>query len=234
MIGLVHCRCHELPFPTNGCSICNPALIGPQIPQKGEPLNNADTPTTPTLAVTTGQRVRILEDAEKDHTYTITEINSVGKTGKQFRCAMICDQTGETKTGIAPSRLAPLYAAKGPKEYRVGGFVFRPEVLEAEDGLGKEYHPAMFLAGYLKALAGAELLDLVKEACEKGTNKAHTEVVLFCAGILPLMRTPQPPKTFFDKLKFGFNQPEPNYAPVLIRATLRLHAAQVTKGGAND
>lgn len=195
-------------------------------------MNNADIPTTPALAVTPGMRVRILGEDHTDAVYTITEVNPVGKTGKQFRCALLCDKTGVTLTGIAPSRLAPPYAAKGPKTYHVEGFQFRPE---AVDYLPHDadicFHPAMYLAGMLKAPVAVELLDLIVEAAEKGTPKAHCAVVMFCVDRLPNLTTPTPPKTFLDKLRYGFDVPATvNYEPFLLLATAKIHEAAFRYG----
>ena len=130
-------------------------------------MNNADTPTAIILSIQPGQKVRLLADTNPDQTYTVTEVNPVGKTGKQFRCALLCDKTGITLTGIAPSRLAPPYAAKGPKTYHVEGFQFRPEAVDyPPNDVNIGFHPAMYLAGMLKAPVAAELLDLIVEAAE--------------------------------------------------------------------
>jgi hypothetical protein len=196
-------------------------------------MNNADTPTAAILSVQPGQRVRILGDANPDQTYTITEVNPVGKTGKQFRCALLCGKTGQVISGVAPSRLAPPYAAKGTKTYTIEGFTFRPEVVDYPPSSPDVcFHPAMHLAGLINAVLGAELMDLVIEAAEKGTTKAHSAVVMFCVDLLPVLPTPKVPRTFLDKLRFGFNQPsEPNYAPFLTLAVAKIHADAFRYGG---
>jgi len=192
-------------------------------------MNNADTPATPTLSIAPGQRVRILGDTDPDQTYTVTEVNSVGKTGKQFRCAMICDRTGQTKTGIAPSRLAPPYANRGPKSYEMGGVTFRNDMTES---IRLSDHPSMALSGKLPILVGQELLDLVEEAAEKNTNKAHTAVLLFVAKNCPTYCPPVVPRTFIERLKFAFGKfPAPDYRITLFQNIARIHASLFRLGG---
>lgn len=195
-------------------------------------MNNADTPTATILSIQPGQKVRILGDTDPEQTYTVTEVNPVGKTGKQFRCALLCDKTGVSLTGIAPSRLAAPYEAKGPKTYTIQGLTFRPEAMEYTPECPKVgFHPAMYLAGMIKAPQAAELLDLVREAGEKGTQRAHTAVVMFCVDLLfSSWRTLQAPASFADKLLFGFNLPQPNYAPFLLLAIANIHATAFRHG----
>jgi hypothetical protein len=88
----------------------------------------------------------------------------------------------------------------------------------------------MYGAGMLKAPVAAELFDLVVEAAEKGTPKAHSAVVMFCVDRLPNLTTPTVPKTFMDKARFGFNLPQPNYAPFLLLAIAKIHEAAFRYG----
>ena len=195
-------------------------------------MTTPETPTAAILSVQPGQRVRIIGDSSPDQTYTITEINPVGKTGKQFRCALLCEQTGQMTTGIAPSRLAPPYAIKEAPIYKIEGFEFQPKVAGYDPrAVDTCLHPAMYVAGMLKAPVAAELFDLVLEAAEKGTQKAHSAVVMFCVGLLPILTTPKVPQTFMDKVRFGFNLPQPDYAPFLLLAIAKIHEAAFRYGG---
>ncbi len=177
-----------------------------------------------------GERYRLLDDADKTRTFVITEVASVGKSGKQFRCTLQDEKTGETLSGIAPSRLAPPY--RGPRTFDVAGFVFRPEVEDFDPiDTPTHLHPAMYLAGMLPALLGAELLDLVKEAAEKDTIKAHAAVVRFCVLTVSLPKPTPGPRTFLEKLRFGFgNFPPPDYRPFLTTTIAKIHAAQIPGG----
>ncbi len=194
------------------------------------PERKSMTTETPTKVpeVYAGMKVRILGDTDPEQTYTVSEVNPVGTTGKQFRCALICDRTGQMKTGIAPSRLAPPYASKGPKSYQIGGFLFRPEVSEPVEGV----HPAMVLAGLIKAPLAAQLLDLVVAAAEKDTQKAHLSVVTFCALNAPLVAPSEGPRTILDRLKLAFSTfPAPDYRPTYYGMIASLHARLSNKDG---
>ena len=181
---------------------------------------------TNTAPFTPGQTVRMLGDSDLAATYMVSEVRSVGRTGKQFRCSIINSKTGETLTGIAPSRLSSPFVVRHPKTYTLAGFPFRPEVDESAQSA---FHPGMRLAGMLKAPVAAELLDLLVEAAEKDTAKAHNAVVLFCVALLsiPPVRTPE--KSLVARLRAAFT-PETPGDPIqgLLIQVAKAHANEVS------
>lgn len=181
---------------------------------------------TNTAPFTPGQTVRMLGDTDLTRTFTVTEVNSVGRTGKQFRCAIVNTVTGETLTGIAPSRLSSPFVIRTPKTYTLAGFQFRPEVDEAPQSA---FHPGMRLAGLLKAPVAAELLDLLVEAAEKGTAKAHSAVVLFCVALLTIPAVPAPEKSLVARLLAAFTPDKP-VDPIqgLLIQVAKVHADEVS------
>ena len=182
-------------------------------------MNNQDTPATAVPAYTPGSTVRIVDDLNKDRTYTVSEVTSVGKAGKQFRCSLVCNQDGTILTGIAPSRLATPY--KEARKTFIGGLEFRPEV---DDSPVDGHHPAMFVASKLPALLGAELLDLVKESGEKETRKAHLDVVVFAVIHSTATLAPCKPQGFINKLRFGFSYDTPERLQDWLLTVAQVHA----------
>jgi hypothetical protein len=188
-------------------------------PMKGDYMNTENpATTTPSIeprAFAQGSIVRILKDENEGRTFTISEITTVGNTGKQQRCTLVCTQDGSILSGIAPSRLATPYAVRTPKVYDLHGMEFTPVVLENKDYKGQ--HPAQLYAGELPALLGAELLDLVKEAAEKDTAKSHQDVVMFCVKQMVLMPTMK--KSWVARIS-DLGRPvvaqDPNFMPITI------------------
>lgn len=170
--------------------------------------------------------VRLLGDSDLERTFTLTEIRPVGRTGKQFRCAMICDKTGELYDGIAPSRLAHPFTVHGPKTYTVCGYEFFPQ---RDSDPNSHRHPAMRLAALLPEIVAEELLRLVTEAAKKGTAKSHIDVVLFCVTILPTPMIAKIPEGFWSRVNAAFHNQGPSpdmIVSYLATLTAKLHSLE--------